>query len=39
MNGNLIKILKIIVELDKILKYIGEYGSDFMLIVVNKMPI
>ena len=36
MNEKLIKILKIIVELDKILKCIDEYGSDFMLIASEQ---
>jgi len=36
MNEELIRILKIIVELDKILKYIDGYGNDFMLIASEQ---
>jgi len=36
MNEKLIKILKIIVELDKILKCIDEYENDFMLIASEQ---
>ena len=36
MNGKLIKILRIIIELEKILKHLNEDGNDFMLIASEQ---